>query len=359
MSNDIRIVDNFASYGTGATGRTNMLRNPNYAEMNSTTTPQTSNPRSSLGTHSLHFTDFAGSDDAWRVLFGTNETDFYIAGGIYLNQLPGGNTTAYLAQIRDSGNGDQCTLWITSTGALQLRNGNTGTVLGTSDAGVITVGSYQFFEARFTISNASGACEVRLDNDIVLNVTGVDTQGTSNSGADQMDICKVASPDGCEIDLTDFQFRGTTEVDDFLGDIVWAKRLLNADTAQTDFVRNTGSNDFEAIDDTTPDDDTTYIESQAVGDISEFGMEDTPANVSEIVAVVLRTLMKKTDAGVGTAQVSIISAQGSPETTAAGQDAAVPSTYTYRDDIFEVDPATGIAWLSDGFDAARYKIEQT
>ncbi len=52
-----------------------------------------------------------------------------------------------------------------------------------------------------------------------------------------------------------------------------------------DWDTTTGANHYGEIDEGTPYSDADYIETTTISDIDEFGMEDTPANLSECTQI--------------------------------------------------------------------------
>ena len=352
--------DNAAIYGTGATGRTNMLRGV-YAEIAAALGPSTANPRG-LGTHHLRSEGTSGTDanHAFRIVMESNETEFGIGAAFYLSLLPTDNNETALISVRDTGNTAQCTLSVGTTGTLRLHTGTLGGAVVAESGVVLTAGSYFHVEARFTIGD-SGACEVRVNGATVLDVSGVDTQGSANAGAEQFTLGKIISPQAVVLDIADWFWWDASEPvdDDFLGDMQGITLIPAADDTPSDWTRNTGANDYEAIDDVTPDDDTTYVEAAAASDVSVYGLTDLPASVTDVIALISRPLLRKTDAGAGSAMVSVISTEASPETQSDGADRALNETYIYYSDLHTVDPATGVRWTPAAVNAAKLRLERT
>lgn len=352
----LRFADGFQIYGTSTTGKTNMLRGNPWAE-NGSSGPSTLNPHG-LQTHSYLITSLTGTTVPMRCLFLTTETVFGMGAFFYLNQLPGAASRFYLFQPRDTANVAQCTLSVSTAGAIELRNGTvTGTVLAQSADGVISAGTYLHVEARFTINDTTGDIEVRVNGVTVLTANGLDTKATANAGCNQVVIGRVSAPDSAVVDVSDFMWWDTTNTDGagnntFLGEVQWIAKLPTADTATTDWVRNTGSNDFDMIKDATPDDDTTYISAANVSDASIFAQADLPGTVSEVIAVLHRTLSRKTDPGISSLKQSAVSGVS----VADGATYALSETWTYYTDAFGVDPATGVRWTPSGFNASQKKF---
>ncbi|MDP3739095.1 MAG: hypothetical protein Q8R02_17005 [Hyphomonadaceae bacterium] len=359
----LRFAENFTGVGTGAMGRANLLAGA-WLDMGTVWTPSTVNPRG-LGT--AHVRNTGGHEG--RFSLGGNLQSFIVGAAFFFNGLPSVGTRTFLFQPRNTSNAAQCTITVTTTGVIQLRTGSqTGTIVADSSAlspsPPIISGAYQFIEVYFDIGNGSspadGACEVRVDGVTVIDVTGVDTQGQATNNCEQV-ACNSNIDGPSTMDMADLYCVDLTGANnnDFLGDTQWLDIIPDADTAASDWTRNTGSNDFEMVDDTTPDADTTYIAATTAAEISRFGLGDIPATASTVVAVVTKVMARKTDAGAANLEVSVRSTLSSPVADSTGADRPITEAYTYYRDTFEVDPATGVAWTPAGVNAIQVAVEKS
>ena len=348
-------ADGFAFYGTSATSRTNIIQGV-WSQIDTGSQCATTNPRGN-GTHHLRI---SGTNQTVRRAFGATHQTFGMGAAFYFANLPVADARSILFQLRDGSNLNQFTLTLTTTGAIQVRNGGeTGTILGTSADLAVTAGAYNHIEFVVDCQNA-GSIEIRVNGVTVLDIGPVDLQAQASPGAAQVRLGHVAA-DPPVMDIADmhaFDLTGGVN-NDFLGDVEWLPRYPSADTATTDWTRNTGSNDFEAIDDVTPDGDTTYVEATAAGQVSIYEVTDVPANTSDIIAVVTQPMVRKTDAGSGSLQTSLISTLVSPDQESNGDDHALTEAYTYYPDNHDVDPATGVRWTVAAFNALRLQIDRT
>lgn len=358
--------DGFDHYGLA---EANMLDGP-YAEIHSKVTLETANPRA--GTHHMRWTTGTSQNhQGFRRVFGAALTTVGVGFAFYMPTVPSVNGRANLIVLRDAANADQIGVTVQSTGAIAVYRGSdetSATLLATS-AVLATAGAYNHFEIKATIDNSAGAVEIRLNNVTIIDISGVDTQNTGNAETSQCRILGkwsatvfggVPSPFDCD-DLFAWDTAGSYN-NDFIGDHQVLTLWPDGDTAQTDWTRNTGSTDYEAIDEADPDDDTTYVEATAAAQISEYALDDLPSTVSAIAAVQLTGRMKKTDAGGSMVQQGLLSSDvGSPAAPAeySGADRNITTAYTYWPDISEEDPATGAPWTRTAFNAALYKIERT
>ena len=343
-------ADGFAHYGTGATSETNMALGL-WASISTGVQALTTNPRSP-GTHHLRI---GGSNDEARRVFGADKASGVGVGfALYLLALPSANQRAVVLQLRDGTNTAKLTLELTTTGVLNLRQGDhTGTILASS-AAVFTAGAYQHFECKAILNAVTGQVEVRRNGVTVLSFNGNTGSGTLEQYAMRWQGTAGANDQMDFADLHAWDVAGAVN-NTFLGDVVWYPVRPTADQAASDFVRNTGSADFSCINEATPDGDTTYIEAGTAGNVSEFSMTDLPATAGEIIGVFMQPMSRKTDAGAGNLRVSLLSGAS----VAAGTDRPITTIYTYYPDVFETDPATGVKWTPSGINAMNLRLART
>jgi len=357
----LRFAENFNGVGTGATGRTNLLAGV-WAQVGSQTSPETTNPRGLGSTHLRSAT--ASVNSIARFVFGADLVQVVMGAAFYMPSLP--TTEVYPFEIRDSANAAQVRVVVTSTGKIEVRRGTTATVIADSDAlsptPPITASAYHFIEVFLDVGNgaspADGSVIVRVNGVVVINASSVDTQATAITTVSQAAI--LQSPVGSGVsnyDCADLYCCDTTGTYNttFLGDTQWLDMNVNGDTVTTDWTRNTGATDFSCISDTTPDADTTYVEATAAAQKSDYDLETLPGTVGEVLAVVSKPMLRKTDAGAAQVQVSMVSGAS----VGSGTDRAITETYTYWRDTFETDPATGVPWTPTSFNAAQIRIEKT
>jgi hypothetical protein len=84
------------------------------------------------------------------------------------------------------------------------------------------------------------------------------------------------------------------------------------------------------------------------------GLSSTPTT---IYGVKVNALMKKSDAGARTVSLRIKSGATDSGGSLTGQN--LTASYLYRESYFDVDPNTGVAWISGGVGSALpgYRID--
>jgi len=305
------------------------------------------------------------SEGVARRVFGAALTEVFLGKALCAHSLPstepssGGNNGVFLFMLSDATNVVQCSIYLGTDGALEARLGTT-TVLGRT-VPCIGAGAYQHIELYAKASDSgAGAIEIRVDEVTRLNLTGIDTV-TSALVEFSQDMCGeqgVSSAGGGPYDFADFFCNDTTDdgsgCNDFIGDCKSGLLMVDADTAQADFTLSSGVSGYALLDETPPN-DSDYITTSSTSARSDFGLADTPGNLTEILTVRPFDRAWKDDAGTCTI---------APNITSNGTDGTVPdqpiaTAPSYYDSNVPFDPDTGVPWTKSGLDAALRVVERT
>lgn len=322
------------------------------------------NPRT--GTWHLRMVHDSSSGRCRRV-FGEPLTEVFVGFAVYFHDLPvkeshgtsgGGLDGTELCSFRDQSNNVQFRLLVGTDGAIEARRGTT--VLGRS-LPVIGAGAYQHIEIYAKASDTVGAVEVRVDEVTKLNLTGIDTLSTANIEFSQIAFGHEQNSDPGTfptVDWADFYVNDTVDDDSacstWVGDCKSAVLMVNADTAQADFTKSTGTVGYSLLNE-IPANDSDYIETTSSTAESDFEIENGPASLSEILTVRPFLRAYKDDAGTCTVAPNMKSdgtkgtVSSQPITTAAA----------YYDSNVPVDPDTGVPWAPSGLNAAQHVVERT
>jgi hypothetical protein len=241
------------------------------------------------------------------------------------------------------GNSDNLNFHVTTTGELVVRS---SVEVGRSDPGVINLSSWHYLDVYAKIHNSAGELIVKVNGNEVINETGKDTQESSSDIVDNFELKYVYS--------------GSANFDDFYaddsknhGDIKVVTKLPNANGTYSDFTPLAGSN-YENVDETYPDDDSTYNEGKAVGDKDSFEIPTTELDGS-IIGVQLSNYVRKT----GTKKTGIKSLVRVGGSNYLGNEKFLSNDYLYKASIFEVNPDTSNPWSAAQIGAAEFGIEVT
>lgn len=353
-------IEGFDHYGTSIN---NMLTG-GYAQQGAASQSlTTSNP--GTGTHAFRFTTHrkgGGGQNTSGVRLVLPSTAGTIGAGfrLRLDSLPSADAKSNVFSLRTSGNSTILLIGIQSDGTVTIRTGGyAGTIIGDSGANKLAAGAYYHIEFKVLHNTTTGAAELRVNGVTWINVTGVDS-GAGPSG--QVWIGSIGEDAGAVSEqpyanLDDLFIWDTTGsyANDFLGQRVVLFCPPNGDTAEADFTITGSGTGYGAINETPPNDDTSYISAAAATDISEFDLTNAPAAVFAISGVMLFDRSRKTDSGVGNLKKSLISGAS----VTAGADNGMSETYAKRQDIFHVDPATGAPMTPSAFNAMKIRLERT
>lgn len=343
--------DGFDHYGTTA----KMLNGP-WAEVGSGVALNTG---SRTGTNCLRIQADAASNNTARRVLGGAKTTVGLGMALYVPSLPPGNNEQQVFRWSDTANAVQLVLYLQSTGILELKRGGTVS-LGATSTPVIVANAYQHVECVVFFSQTVGTFECRVNGVTVLSLSGLDTCATANTECSQVNICGSFGGSGfssttCFVDDL-FAYDETGSYNNtFIGDRRVLTLFPNANTATADWTAVGAATGYECIDEANPNDDTDYITAATVGLVSQFGLQNLPAGISVVNAVVMVERARKTEAGTANTQVSIVSGAS----TTAGADKPLTEIYTYRQDVFQTDPATAAPFTPTAVDALQFKVART
>lgn len=348
-------MDGFDHYGTD---ESNLTAGP-WAEANSVFSISSDNPRTGL--NSIRFDYGNNQARVLRRVLGIERSRVGLGMGFFPNELPTFNREVVLFIFRNDENNDLVTIYVNSTGVIECARGSSnGTILGTTSQPAIVANAYNHIEAAIDFDGGSlGTVEIRVNGVTVMSLTGVQTSPDSSLCSQVCIGGQTGSTDDNIIVYYDDVFAwddSGTENNDFLGDRRVRTSFVDSDQPTQEWSLFGSVTGYGAINQTAPDGDTTYIEADAsVPVVSEFGLQDLPAGVGGIAAVMTYVMQRKTEAGDGNTQASMIS----NGTASNGADRPITPIYTYWTDVFELDPDTGAPWSAAAVNAATLRITRT
>lgn len=351
-------ADAFSIYGTGGVGNSRMLLGPPWLEANASG-PSTANPRPH-GTHCYLLSATTGGNPGYRCGFDANWTTFKLRNAVRLSALPSGNDKFYIFQPRTAGNAAQCSVLIGASGQIIVTSGGeSGTVLGTSDNGVISAGQIHVCEAKFVINGATGSVEVRVDEiTTAINLSNVNTAAGGGTTA-ASNAARIVGGEVFTCGVYDYSQNEASELpgDPWLGDTQVLLQLPSAATAQNDFSVTGAANAAAATSGNPPAGDAAYIEGSTAGQVTEMQYPDLPANVSLVIATIMRPCWKKPTAGTSTLKVGLHTQNGAGGIV-AGPTQAMPTDYAYDYAALVLNPDTGVQFTPAEWNASRVRFEK-
>lgn len=307
-----------------------------------------------------------GTYSGWSIgAYGRNSTNGLRRGGVnggYIKQsIPAGTTfTVGFAFKTDSvavgdphplvgflltGQDFQCSVSVMSGGQLAFYRGYwfTGAQVQLSTS-LITTNTWYYIEVTVVIGN-SGSYEVKVNGVTWLSGTGVDTQQQSAGNADAL---VIGGTGWWTIDRDDLYIRNDGT---FIGDCRVVSSTPNGDGANTAWAASAG-NDYECVDETTPNGDTDYISSSTAGQKDTFTFPDLTGTMN-VKAV--QTVISARKDNAGARNIREVCRSGGADYTGSSQ--AVSDTALFFRELRETDPNTAAAWDVAGVNAAEFGVE--
>lgn len=120
------------------------------------------------------------------------------------------------------------------------------------------------------------------------------------------------------------------------------------------FTPSTGSVNYANIDDVSADSDTTYNSSNTPGHVDLFNFSDITVNPETIHCLGIVMAARKEDSATRTICNTIVSGAVPQD----GDNFNLTTTYLWKRDYYQVDPATGLEWTKDGLNGSvrGYKL---
>jgi hypothetical protein len=279
-----------------------------------------------------------------------NQATIYLEFGFKTSVLPGSGQVAVIAQLCDTGT-VQCDIALNSTGNILLRR-NGSTTLSTS-TGVLSINTRYRIGWKLVINNSTGSSILQINElaDGGFAVSGVDTQQSANASANEFVLggaihCVSQNIDYDNVVLSDDSFHGECTV---------LEDLPTGTGDDDDGVASGAADTRHAVDDTDPDDDSTFSALQAVNDKFLLTYPNLPSGV-QVVASGTLTWAKKSAAGTGLFK---------PDLKIGGTEylgtefAPSNGSYAYFIDLLTESPETSSDWTESEVNAMQVGVKRT
>ena len=242
-----------------------------------------------------------------------------------------------------------------NTNVLEVRN-SAFTVLATGTYS-FQPSTWVYFEVKITISDTVGVVQTKINEVIDINLSSADTKNGANGYVGEVRLLTPCQSKQSYYDDIYLLNSGGAKNNDFLGDVRVDVVRPNGAGANTDFSPSAGSN-WENVDDTYPDDDTTYNDSQdvAAGEQDSYDMESLAVLGTTIHGVKDQITARKTDAGARS--VKILTIQGGSDYLSA-TDIVLSDTYTTHTRIMEDNPDDAAAFVEADITSGEVGTEVT
>lgn len=274
-------------------------------------------------------------------------------------RIDGFARAALILQVRDDPGGTQCSLRVNQNSTLEVIRGISFSVAGGASTLTLNSDTWYHIEMIVTIDSSipAGSCEVRVNGATWITVdTGEDL---TTSGSSVANLIKLGSSD--PLSTQELYFESFYALDatgggvTFLGDSRVQTLLPNANGATNQFDGSDGNSvdNFELVNESVSDDDSTFVESDTVGHIDLYGFDDLTV-AKKIHVVQNNSVVKKDDAGARTTRLIT-----RPVSTNFFSASKSPSAGAYSNEIqvFDNNPETSLPWTTSQVNAAEFGVE--
>lgn len=262
-----------------------------------------------------------------------------------------------LASISD-GSSEQVSLIVNSDQTISVYRGSAaGTLLGTSTY-AIPIDTFVHVGWKTTIGN-SGASLVHVWEDgdtaaqVVLNLTGVDTQNTASATWDGYGIGPVCTGNNDFCNWVVMDGSGARN-NDLLGPLDVVSRYPEGVGNNSEWARSSGVDQWRTVDDPTAFDDVDYNEADSLNAVDVLAMQDMPSPDQTLFGVMAIRVMRLR--GVGSVSVAPVMRQASTNTVGTG--AALSDSYAVDKTPYDTLP-DGEPWTAVGWNAAQLGYKRT
>jgi hypothetical protein len=237
----------------------------------------------------------------------------------------------------------------TSLQVTAYRGTSAGTVLGTSAAALpFDVTGYHYWEFKAVLGDgAAGSVEVRLNNNVVLTVSGVDTK---NAGAAAVfDAVRLNMPDNNGATSCGFDdMYITTGATGYLGDIkIYPLRPTgNGNSSQLTGSDGNSTDNYLLVDELSPS-ATDYNGHATVANKDTYVLTDLASTSVTVHGTRTSAYAAKSDAGAKSGRI----VTRTNSTDYGGTDAALSTSYLSFDEFRVTNPNSGVAWTGSDINA--------
>lgn len=233
---------------------------------------------------------------------------------------------------------------VTTAGEIQAKRGD-GTVLGTTSGLGLTISTWYYLETKVKVDNSTGTVDLWVNNVSKLALTAQDTQ---NGGSASSDRFRLSAPAGVGdtyfSDLVVLNTSGSAPYNDRLGEVRVECLFPNANGTTTQFATSTGTNHATLLDESAPNSDTDYVQSNVVGqiDLLNLGALNSTSGAT-ILEVTVYGRLKRSDTTARSISLGVKDASsGTPDF--GGSVEVLTTAYVYYERVFTQNPVTAAAW---------------
>jgi hypothetical protein len=279
-----------------------------------------------------------------------NSPTLIIGAALYVNSGSYNDpSNGYLVKFFDSTT-EQCNVKLGQNGRILLYRGSI--MIDQTDVLVYPLQQWFYLEVKITFAT-NGSWTLRINNQVVRSVSGINTIQSSNPYANKVTISGLNQPTLSPVLWDDYYICDTngTYNNDFLGDTKVVTLYPNAEGSLLQWTPSSGTTHYSLLNENTPNDDTNYVYTSTAGATETANFQDVSL-VGSILGIMQNACIRKDDAGARTA--ALVCKIGS--NVYESSEVSIGNSYTFLKQLREVDPSTGLPWSISGFNAAEFGV---
>jgi len=259
----------------------------------------------------------------------------------------------------NDGSTEQVSLRMQPNGFFAVYRGLTTAKLGESiNFYPFNIDEYLDIELKVTFNNTTGSVQLKINGVSEINLINQNTRATANNFANQVMIGRSASLQEARPFFKHIIIMDTTGsvMNDFIGPVDVTSLRPNADDATIlDWTANTGTR-WQAVNQAITDGDTTYVSADTPGDQILFELQNLPAGVTDVFAVMPQAQIKREQ---GTTRITKFLMGSGVDTELGSKELAIGPTYAFRQEAISVSPFTTDPWDVAEVNGLRLGMEIT
>lgn len=246
----------------------------------------------------------------------------------------------------------QVDLRVTTDGGFQVTRN--GTIIATTIPHLFAFGFWNYLEFRTEIHPTTGYVEIRINGQALFSLSNLNTQNTGNRYVNMFRIKPFANSGSYNFKIDDLYVVNdiTGGVTQFLGECRIQTQYPSANGTTNTFSAFGAASNWQAVNQTVADDDTSYVRSATVGNIDDYAMGTTSLS-GTIYGVQVNVTHRKDDVGFRSVAPVIRSGASYFE----GNTVLCQSDYIVSQKMWETDPNTSSLWSNTSVSALKAGIK--
>lgn len=243
-----------------------------------------------------------------------------------------------------------------SSGIFQVQNKTsiTGYQTLVNTGPTLNYNTWYYLEFRFKKHQSTGYFELRINGQRIGTFSG-DTHYDGGTDVDRIFLYSSAWQDYMQYGPFYIIDPNTAGLQDFLGPIRVDAHFPVAAGANTDFDisgESEAATNWESVDDSDPDDDTTYVRSATATERDTYPITNVDLTGTPIYGVQGNLRARKDEASVRTMKQTFRSIGGEEFDTSG--ELALSQSYDYYESVWESNPSGEITWTEEEVNSGEF-----